>query len=348
MINFQALNVLLDTLRKPDPRPPPVSRVMAMRPTLRVSAEGTTAANEQRQPALATAARAAPRDFPLLPDPTSGGRLREPAGNARVAAQVLLSTGGAELERALRGSAGRLPAAPTVRAGAPLSATPPPAHISELPDSEDRAVTARSVLALAFALRDAVTQSGLFYESHLARWVADDYPQSELDHEPQAGMPAQPVASADAPATAAASMLAVADAGADPDPAAANAPAPPAASPLLRQQLDVLDTQQFVWVGEAWPGLRTAIRFEQDREHPTAQEPVAEGAPLIRAHVILELPELGTVGAEIAIVQGSVRLQITTDGPAATARLHAARAELAEALAARALPASEIAVFDAL
>jgi flagellar hook-length control protein FliK len=371
MINFQALNVLLDTLRKPDPRPPPVPRVLALRPMLRVAADGTAAANDRHAGTGTSAqatARATPRDFPLAPDPTQGGRLRDPAANARVAAQVLLSAGGAELERALRGSTSRLPVAPTLRSGAPLldHAPPSPSPDATLDGNADRIAVARSVQGLAQALREAVTQSGLFYESHLARWVGSDFPQAELDHEPQAatlrpsgdgtaGMPA--TVSVDARTGLVDALLASASPFAKGDDVmsakATEAPlalptARGEATPLLRQQLDVLDTRQFVWLGELWPGQRTAIRFEEDREFPNAQDPASAARTLMRAHVILELPTLGTVGAEIAIVGGSVRLQITTDGPAATQRLHRARAELAEALAARALPAAEIAVFDEL
>ena len=379
MINFQALNVLLDTLRKPDPRPPPVPRVLALRPMLRVAEDRTSAANDRSAAAAATGAgvatRAAPRDFPLAPDPTSGGRLRDPDANARVAAQVLLSAGGAALERALRGSSGRLPVAPTVRSATPLldAAPPSPSAVASPDGNADRIAVARSVQGLAQALRSAVTQSGLFYESHLARWVDSGFPQAELDREPQAatlrpaadnaagasGAPATPAAPSPAVAdprlgmagpgaAGATSGGSLAESAAAAEVASALPTARGEATPLLRQQLDVLDTRQFVWLGELWPGQRTAIRFEEDREHPTAQDPAAAGRTLIRAHVILELPTLGTVGAEIAIVGGSVRLQITTDGPAATQRLHAARAELAEALAARALPAAEIAVFDEL
>ena len=366
MINFQALNVLLDTLRKVDPRPPPVARVVALRPMLRSASDGSTAANDLHAAVSSTPSRTAPRDFPLAPDPTQGGRLRDPSGSGRVAAQVLLSAGGAELERALRGSTGRLPAAPTIRSNVPLLPAAPAFPLAPGSDVDDRTAVARSVLGLAYALRDAITQSGLFYESHLARWIADDFPQSELDHEPQAAtLPhadaaANPVPGAlrEATANTALALAANAAAGTASDPAdarvaPADAPSTQAlvradAAPLLRQQLDVLDTRQFAWVGELWPGQRTAIRFEEDREHQAAHDPSSAGRTLIRAHIILELPELGTIGAEIAIIGGSVHMQITTDGPAATKRLHVARAELAEALAARALPATEIAVFDEL
>jgi len=356
MINFQALNVLLDTLRKVDPRPPPVARVLALRPTLRAAGDGSTAANDLHAPVPAAVARTAARDFPLAPDPSQGGRSRDAGGNARVAAQVLLSAGGAELERALRGSTGRLPVAPTVRGSAPLIEIPPPSPLPPDASADDRTVVARSVLGLAYALRDAVTQSGLFYESHLARWVADDFPQASLDREPQAAT-LPPVTDVPGDVTArtpidARMSVATALAASAADPAAgdraSSATAARGDAPLLRQQLDVLDTRQFAWVGELWPGQRTAIRFEEDNNHPATRDPSPAAKPQMRAHIILELPTLGTVGAEIAIVEGSVHLQITTDGPAATQKLHAARAELAEALAARALPAAEIAVFDEL
>jgi hypothetical protein len=120
--------------------------------------------------------------------------------------------------------------------------------------------------------------------------------------------------------------------------------------PLLRQQLDVLDMRQFAWIGEAWPGLRIALRFEEEArdDDPHAPAPARAGPAPLAAHLVLELPSLGTVGASVSLVDGAVRLQVTTDGPAATTRLHAARAALAEALAARAVPVAEIAVFDEL
>ncbi|MEO6929190.1 MAG: flagellar hook-length control protein FliK, partial [Casimicrobiaceae bacterium] len=241
------------------------------------------------------------------------------------------------------------------RSSTPLTSSPPPSLPAGASDDggDDRVNVARSVKTLATALRGAITQSGLFYESHLARWVADDFEQVELDREPQSGVKQDPAADADPAGDIAEPMAALVSA-LDDDPTAEAVGTRASVStrgdnaPLLRQQLDLLDTRQFAWVGEAWPGQRAAIRFEEDREHQTAQDPALAGRTLIRAHVILELPGLGTIGAEIAIIQGSVHLQITTDGPAATLRLHAARAELAEALAARALPAGEIAVFDAL
>ena len=359
MINFQALNVLLDTLRKPDPQPSPVARVAALRPTLRVAADSSA---PSRQPAAAgasappatpgppaSAARAPAQAFPIAAPSTAAQRLARSLADARGAADVLLSSGGAELERALRGSGARVPDAPILRSAAPLLATAPPAAAVAV---DDRVDVARVVQALGAALQTAVAQSGLFYESHLARWIAGDYPQAALEAEPQTTKVVATPAGSDAPAAAApddARHPALPGPAAD-APASVAPDAGDAAPPLLRQQLDVLDTRQFAFVGEAWPGQRVAIRFEDERDDD-AQSPLPTPGPYatrMAAHIILELPTLGTVGASVALHGGGVRLQITTDGPAATARLHAARAALAEALAARALPVAEIAVFDEL
>lgn len=358
MINFQALNVLLDTLRKPDPRPSPVARVAALRPALRVAADSSTPSRQPAAPgaspsaasgAAAGSGRAPAQPFPVAAPTTAAERLARSLADARGAADVLLSSGGAELERALRGSSTRVPDAPVVRGAAPLLATAPPAAAVEV---DDRVDVARIVQALGTALQAAVAHSGLFYESHLARWIAGDYPQAALEAEPQTTKVVATPEAGDAPAAAAADdAIRPALPGPPADTPATPAPdADDAAPPLLRQQLDVLDTRQFAFVGEAWPGQRVAIRFE-DEHDDDAQSPLPTPGPRatrMAAHIILELPTLGTVGASVALHSGSVRLQITTDGPAATARLHAARAALAEGLAARALPVAEIAVFDEL
>jgi hypothetical protein len=290
--------------------------------------------------------------FPVDPS-TAASRLARALAGARGAAEVLLSSGGVELERALRGTGTRTPEAPVVRGAAPLVAAPPPEPRGG--DVDDRVDVARVAQALGTALEGAVLKSGLFYESHLARWIAGAFPQSALEAEPQSrdvtATPHAPgpVAAADVDVARDLARLAAPLDDAPATAAPARAPADADAPPLLRQQLDVLDMRQFAWIGEAWPGQRVAIRFEEAAgDDPHAPAPAPAGAAPVAAHIVLELPSLGTVGASVALVDGAVRLQVTTDGPSATSRLHAARAMLAEALAARAVPVAEIAVFDEL
>ncbi|MGN6083501.1 flagellar hook-length control protein FliK [Trinickia sp.] len=114
----------------------------------------------------------------------------------------------------------------------------------------------------------------------------------------------------------------------------------PATIPLVRQQLDVLATQQFRWTGEVWPGAKLDWTIEPDREQRArAGEGGEDAEQTWRTRVTLALPTLGTVDAEL-VLSGSqlvVRVQaspggaakLATGGAAFGRRLEAAGIELA-------------------
>ncbi|UIF91466.1 flagellar hook-length control protein FliK [Cupriavidus sp. UYPR2.512] len=93
------------------------------------------------------------------------------------------------------------------------------------------APTTASAQATAAALANTVGQSGLFYESHLAQWVAGARGLSDIRQEPQAQVPAPagstPGGAAQAAATLPSALLTYAGG------AAAAEPARPSAPPLL-------------------------------------------------------------------------------------------------------------------
>ena len=106
---------------------------------------------------------------------------------------------------------------------------------------------------LALALRTAVVRSGLFYESHLANWAMGQDTLDGLMQEPQNRLTSS-LARADA-ASALASTLAASAAPEARGPAElADAKAPHPLNTLLTQQLQVLESPQFIWRGELWPG----------------------------------------------------------------------------------------------
>ena len=82
-------------------------------------------------------------------------------------------------------SAGRVAPQDTARTAASQAAAP----------ARD-ATAAAPVLALRAALAQAVSESGLFYESHLAQWLAGQRPLAALEREPQARLPATPTPAA--------------------------------------------------------------------------------------------------------------------------------------------------------
>ncbi|AOJ03230.1 flagellar hook-length control FliK family protein [Burkholderia mayonis] len=315
---------------------------------------------------------------------------------------------------AVVGAAPLLPAPPasTAQAGAlleplllPLDTgagnAAPSAAASAAQIAAQASSAASPAAALSAALAQAVADCGLFYESHLAQWLAGQRTTAELAREPQArlataGQPGAQTAQAgdalgdafadllaarpplpqggrDAPAQAVArgpgqtagdagegtaagralpnaaalarsvdAYAALADANGKPaaassaqtagtraglPPTDADTSASVAASlhaatlPIVRQQLDLLATDQFRWIGEAWPGARLDWTIEPDEQHRrerSAPDTDFPGAGGWRTRLTLALPSLGTIDVELVLngEQLAARLRATEAGAA--------------------------------
>jgi hypothetical protein len=102
----------------------------------------------------------------------------------------------------------------------------------------------------------------------------------------------------------------------------------PSTIPLVRQQLDLLATNQFRWSGEAWPGAK--FDWEIEPHDRASYERDAAGARdadrAWRTRVTLSLPTLGNVDADLVLTgqqvvvrlnasgQGAIRLAADSDG----------------------------------
>ncbi len=184
---------------------------------------------------------------------------------------------------------------------------------------------------LAFALRNALVRSGLFYESHLASWVAGQDSLDGLMQEPQnrLGAAEAPRAAAASPASA----LALPDAGATSDQKPANP-----MHVLLTQQLQVLESPQFVWRGEVWPGqpLEWQLRRDADatQDRP-ASATASEGEAGWESRLKLTLPKLGTVTVHIKLdARQAFSIRMAPEQPGTEPLLRQNRRQLAEQLAA--------------
>ncbi|WP_454725103.1 MULTISPECIES: flagellar hook-length control protein FliK [Cupriavidus] len=127
-------------------------------------------------------------------------------------------------------------------------------------------------------------------------------------------------------------------------PAAGPAVHPDAAA-LVRQQLDTLATQQFRWIGEAWPGtpLDWQIRRETEERHAGGHGQAADPARAPwSTKLVLQFPHLGTVEARLSVAGNRIEARLAA--PDSVNRLHAARAQLQERLAATGLDLSALAV----
>ncbi len=213
----------------------------------------------------------------------------------------------------------------TIVRAAPLLATPP-AQAAELVP----------------ALRQTIAESGLFYESHQALWVAGRYPAEALAREPQSrhapartaaqtAAAAQPEAAIEAPPPPAENIeQGAARGGAAPPPAL-----PAELQSLVQQQLDVAATQHVVWRGEIWPGQRLDWEIEAEERPPdrAGEEPAETWSTTLR----LSLPGLGDVDAALRLSPGKVSLAMTAAAEGAET-LRAGLPALAASFAAAGLP----------
>ncbi|MDR1662343.1 MAG: flagellar hook-length control protein FliK [Azoarcus sp.] len=243
--------------------------------------------------------------------------------------------------------------------------------------SVQTAVSAQTVASaqLAPMLRQALAQSGLFYESHLAQWLAGKIDRAALAREPQA-QGAQPPAgrapsnigsavasfpsaapvssgpaSAGGAAAASANTATAAQALArNEDPVARiasasgqSAESPPRTGPIaerllpiVHQQLETLASQQYVWHGMAWPGQGFEWIIEDPRGEGHAEG--EEGDQDWNTALHLTLPRLGGVEARVRLSANGVALRLGVDGETAAQALETRRDELAEALEAAGAP----------
>ena len=207
-------------------------------------------------------------------------------------------------------------------------------------------------------LARAVERSGMFYESHQARWVEGDYPLERLLQEPQAALgrsragaaeaenharvelgpaassPAKasmPVPDSVAEGAAFAERAAAADAqpmaARATDDAQAQAPARETL-PLIRHQLEALDSRHVTWLGEIWPGQ--SMRWEIGQDDAAVRAADRDGGWNTRFS--LHLPALGEVAADLAIGAGGVRLNLEVKSVETEALMRGCSRELAQAL----------------
>ncbi|MEZ0232195.1 MAG: flagellar hook-length control protein FliK [Methylophilaceae bacterium] len=138
--------------------------------------------------------------------------------------------------------------------------------------------TPKTPQVVAQELKNALTNSGLFYESHLRDFVEGQRTLQAVMQEPQN----QP----NAPTTA-----------------------------LMAQQLAILENQRLVWRGEVWPGQmmdwEVERRDESSNEDQAASSSQTPEQPPISSVIVLHLPKLGKVSARIRIANDQVQVNIS-------------------------------------
>jgi len=175
---------------------------------------------------------------------------------------------------------------------------------------------------LADKLHNALSHSGLFYESHQAQWIAGMRSTPQLMQEPQNQPPQQ--------ITAAQSEVAV-----KPNVTSTLNTIPEHLQNLVQQQLHTLETRQVLWQGMAWEKqeMRWEVREESPRRSATGEQ---DGQWITEIH--LDLPHLGNLSARLSLNGGAVNLTLNARDEKTRELLGSASSQLVSALNERDIP----------
>lgn len=280
-----------------------------------LQASGAKLSNASNLASLASAARTASQlakaagttEVSPGTSPTAVSNVRPIAANVVMllgysATQQFTPTGVASPNTALVGQA-----IDGLRAAVPSSTTLTPNVLAELPEPSQNLLPTR--------LFQTLSESGLFYEAHLARWVKGSLSFESILREPQArlGQDRAPGAG-------------IAELGGMSDDAAR----------LAGKQLHLLEGAPFVWQGFAWPGQWMEWLVEE--RHPgTGEDESDEEQAQWVTELSLNLPRMGAVHAHIGLNGERISLRLTTPDSVVRDEMRAALPSLADGLAAAGL-----------
>ena len=178
---------------------------------------------------------------------------------------------------------------------------------------------------LANLLREAINNSGLFYEAHQAQWVEGGRTTTQLLQEPQN----QPVLAATKPAADPAMLMASEVAVPSSQPVSMTIP--PHLQALVQQQLSTLETGQILWQGQVFQNQPLQWQIWQEPGQQS-QAPETGQERTWATSLQLELPALGSVTAQVRLTQSGMSLTLDASSPQTRALLGSASSHLVSAL----------------
>ena len=220
-------------------------------------------------------------------------------------------------------------------------------------------------------LKQAITQSGMFYESHQAEWLEGRLPKDALLQEPQGKLSSPAAFSPDQPTAIATHEQGNKTAQAASDTTAAMARTgsesantsnvadgtktstaqtnlsqtiAPQLQSLVQQQLEAMATQNFVWQGPVWPGQE--MRWEID-ENATPGQQDDETASRWSTRLRMTLPRLGEIDARIQLQGNQLTIAVNAGDDATREAMRAADGSLRNQFDAAGLTLASLGV-DAL
>lgn len=185
----------------------------------------------------------------------------------------------------------------------------------------------------ATSLRNTLSQSGLFYESHQAQWVAGERKLTDLLQEPQGKLlPLNPGAGVE---IAQKNVSVSVQSDGILAQSASRMPVHAEAVTLVQQQLQTLDSRQLVWQGQVWQGQPMEWRVEERGAREGAQGDVE--MPHWQTSLRLQLPRMGDVQATLAFVPQGLRIDLKAADAGTAEAMRGAQGKLRNSMEASGL-----------
>lgn len=214
---------------------------------------------------------------------------------------------------------------------------------------------------LASVLGQQVAHSGVFYESHLARWFNGHYTEDQLREEPHNKRHAEDGNRATTPQLPrfmpAARVLARGTAfmspGSSDDPcggedADSEGLIDDRLLPVVRQQLDVLSSSIFRWQGQAWPGVDMQWQIHAvDEDTDEARETDDTAAQRFSTRLSLDLPRLGRLEIVLELVGEHIDVYACAASERGSAALQPATAALEQRFQQAGFAAAHVRLIEA-
>jgi hypothetical protein len=203
-------------------------------------------------------------------------------------------------------------------------------------------------------LQQGLRDSGLFYESHLARWFGGEYPLESLLREPQGQlsrlkqpippqMPLSPQTEELARATLKTGSMEIMEAMVKRAGTSQlhEGVADQRILPVLHEQLTALQNNQVLFRGDLFPGQRMEWSVNERDAHRNKQGGQERSWDTT---LQINLPKLGAVSAKLKLDGTRVSVEFRTGESTSAEVLKAGRAGLAEQLEAAGLKPGEIGI----
>ncbi|MBC3830224.1 flagellar hook-length control protein FliK [Undibacterium amnicola] len=160
-------------------------------------------------------------------------------------------------------------------------------------------------------LRQSITSSGLFYESHITQWLTGQKSKAEIELEPQAKI-----------ALAQENSVLM-----NKDERNHTALAQ-----IIHQQLDILDQQKFTWLGLLAPNMPMEWDVSKPPKQDTQSDQTEQETQSWQSQLRLQLPHLGNIDIQLQLRNNQLQLAIKGQQQNAIELLQAAYPALQQTL----------------